>query len=139
VDALGGDLAREAQRALIARCSGTNLLHQEALTRKLDRLRAEVAGPDPAPLERLLAERVAACWLHLHHLELLYAQRDSLTVAHGAYFHRSIDRAHARYLAAIKALAQVRKLAVPALQVTDLFHDYSPSAIRCSVNVSNID
>jgi hypothetical protein len=114
---LGGDLAREAQRALIGRCSGTNLLHREALTRKLDLLRAEVAGPTPTPVERLLAERVAACWLHLHHLELLYAQRESLSVAHGTYFHRAIDRAHARYLAAIKALAQVRRLAVPALQV----------------------
>ena len=30
---------------------------------------------------------------------------------------RSRDRAHHRYLSALKALAQVRKLALPALQV----------------------
>jgi hypothetical protein len=76
-----------------------------------------VAGGNPTPLERLLAERVVACWLHLHHLEMLYARKDSLTVELGTYYQRSIDRAQKRYLAAIQTLARVRKLAVPVLQV----------------------
>jgi hypothetical protein len=35
----------------------------------------------------------------------------------GTYYQRSLERAQKRYLAAIKTLAQVRKLAVPVLQV----------------------
>jgi hypothetical protein len=33
------------------------------------------------------------------------------------YHQRKIDRAHARLLSAVRTLAQVRKLAVPALQL----------------------
>src|SRR5262245_33586778 len=73
VDLLGGDLARQAQLTLIDKFSGKNLLFRESQTQKLELLRAELAGATPTPLERLLAERVAACWLHLHHLETVYA------------------------------------------------------------------
>jgi hypothetical protein len=117
VDALGGDLARQAQLVLIDKFGGQNLLVKEALTRKLDLLRAELAGSDPTPLERLLVERVVACWLHLHHLEITYAGRESMSLELGAYYQRSLSAAHKRYLSALKTLAQVRKLAVPVLQV----------------------
>ena len=115
VDALGGDLARQAQLSLINKFSGKNLLLQEALPRKLELLRAELGGPSPTPLERLLVERIVSCWLHLHHLEIVFAQRDSLSLELGTYYQRSIDRAQKRYLAAIKALAVVRRLALPVL------------------------
>ena len=69
VDLCGGDLARLAQSTLINKFSGKNLAFREALSRKLETLRAELAGPEPTPLERLLVERVVSCWLHLHHLE----------------------------------------------------------------------
>jgi hypothetical protein len=62
-DLLGGDLAKQAQLTLINKFSGQNLLFRESLTRKLDLLREELAGPNPTPLERLLVERIVACWL----------------------------------------------------------------------------
>jgi hypothetical protein len=68
-DLCGGELARLSQSTLIAKFSGKNLAFREALSRKLELLRAELAGPGPTPLERLLVERVVSCWLHLHHLE----------------------------------------------------------------------
>jgi hypothetical protein len=117
VDLCGGDLARLSQRTLIAKFSGKNLAFREALLRKLDVLRAELAGPEPTPVERLLAERVVSCWLHLHHLEQIYSQKDSMSLELGDYYQRSIDRAHKRCLAAVKALAVVRRLAVPVLQL----------------------
>jgi hypothetical protein len=117
VDMLGGDLAREAERSLIDKATGTNLAFREALQRKLELLRAELAGSSPTPVERLLAERIAACWLHLHHAEIRLAQREhDLTLAQAEYHQRCRDRAHKRYLSALKALAQVRKLALPAMQ-----------------------
>jgi hypothetical protein len=117
VDTLGGDLAKRARRTLVDKFSGKNLLFKEVLNRKVELLQAEVAGPSPTPLERLLAERVAICWLHLYHLEQIYSQKDSMPLQLGLYFQRSISSAHKRYLAAMKTLAVVRKLAVPVLQV----------------------
>jgi hypothetical protein len=117
VDALGGDLARQAQLTLIDKFSGKNLLLKESLTRKLGLLRSELAGTSPTPLERLLVERVVTCWLHLHHIEQIYAQKESMSLELGTYYQRSLTAAQNRYLAAIKTLAVVRKLAVPVLQV----------------------
>src|SRR5262245_25573287 len=117
VDLLGGDLARQAQLTLVNKFSGKNLLFRESLRRKLDLLRGELAGSSPTPLERLLVDRVVACWLHLHHLEQIYAQKESMSLELGSYYQRCISAAQKRYLAAIKTLALVRKLAVPVLQV----------------------
>jgi hypothetical protein len=118
VDRLGGDLARQAQLTLINKfISGQNLLFKEALIRKLALLQAELAGASPTPLERLLVGRVVACWLHLYHLELMYASQEKMSLELGMYYQRSLDRAHKRYLSAIKTLALVRKLALPVLQV----------------------
>lgn len=117
VEALGGDLAKQAQLTLVNKFSGTNLVFKETLTRKLELLRDELAGKDPTPLERLLVERIVACWLHLHHLEQIYANKDSISLELGSYYQRSISSAQKRYLAAIKTLALVRKMAVPVLQV----------------------
>jgi hypothetical protein len=118
VDLLGGDLARRAQETLIAQFSGQDLLSKESLTRKLELLRAELAGPHPPPpVERLLIERVVACWLHLYHLELVYARKDSRSLALAQHYQGCLDRAHKRYLSAIKTLALMRKLALPVLQV----------------------
>jgi hypothetical protein len=117
VDMLGGDLARHAQRTLIDKFSGKNLVFQESLRRKLEILRDELSGASPTPLERLLIEQVVACWLHLHHLEVVYADKDSMPLALGAYYQRSLTAAQKRYLAAIKTLAAVRRLALPVLQL----------------------
>lgn len=117
VDGLGGDLAKQAQLTLINKFSGQNLLLKESLTRKMDLLRDELAGPNPMPLERLLVERIVTCWLHLHHLEMVYANKESMSLELGSYYQRSLSSAQKRYLAAIKTLAVVRKLAVPVLQV----------------------
>ena len=117
VELLGGNLARQAQLTLIAKFTGKNLLVRESLTQKLELLRAELTGPTPSVLERLLVDRVVTCWLHLHHLEQQYAQKDSMTLELGMYYQRCLTLAQKRYVSAIKSLALVRKLAVPILQL----------------------
>jgi hypothetical protein len=118
IDLCGGDLARQAEAALVDKAAGKNLAFQEALTRKLELLRVEVTGLDPTPVERLLAERVAACWLQVHYYEALVHQKEpDLSLDQGEYHHRRLDRAHRRYLSSLKTLALVRKLAAPVLQV----------------------
>jgi hypothetical protein len=114
---LCGNLAAHAERLLIRKFAGKDLTLSEGLRRKMDSLRVELGGAAPTPLERLLVERIVACWLHLYHLETIYAGKESITLQMGAYYQRSLSAAHKRYLSAIKTLAVVRKLAVPVLQV----------------------
>ena len=90
----------------------------EAISRRAAELRRELAGAEPTPLERLLVSRIAACWLQLHYAEMRYTQNlGKLTMEQGEYHQRKIDRAQKRYLTAIKALAQVRRLLTPTVQV----------------------
>ena len=71
-------LARMAEQSLIRAATGENLSFREALIRKLDLLYDELAGHAPAPLERLLVDRVVVCWLQMHHADLLLAQAGSM-------------------------------------------------------------
>lgn len=119
VAGLGGDLARRAQESLITAYAGDNLLAREAIATRLEELRTELAGPSPTPVERLLAERAAVCWLHVYQLEVLSAGklRQGMGAGLAEHFQKTLDRAHKRYLSALKALADVRRLAGPAVQV----------------------
>jgi len=83
-------------------------------------LRTELAGSAASPLEKLLVERVVLCWLQLHQAELAFAGATERTMAQGDYHQRREVRAQARYMAAIKALATVRKLVQPALSPLEL-------------------
>src|SRR5262245_2362601 len=56
-----GDLARHAEEGLIGLAAGDNLLLRESVQRKVAELKAELA-PN-SPLERLLVERITACWV----------------------------------------------------------------------------
>jgi hypothetical protein len=114
---LFGDLAKLAENSFVRAAAGDNLLFQESLTRKLELLRAELAGPNPSPLERLLVERVVACWLQVQDADVRYAQATNLSGQRLDDFLKRMDRAHQRYLSALKTLALVRKLALPVLQV----------------------
>lgn len=111
-----GDMAHQADQSLIHAMAGKDELTKEAMNRKLVTMRRELAGADAPPLERLLVARIASCWLALAYAEALYAQRADLTITQADYHQRRIDHCSRRYLAAIKTLAQVRRLAMPAVQ-----------------------
>ena len=111
------DLARDVERSIVKRMSGDDVFSQEAIPRNLKAMREEVAGQNPSPLERLLAERITVCWLELQYFEAIYAQNmGNLTITQGDYHQRRIDKAHRRYLSSIKALVQIRKMG-PAVQI----------------------
>ena len=91
---------------------------KESLTCQLAAMREEVAGENPSPLERLLAERVVATWLQVQLFEGLYAagMYQSTSISQGSYQQKRLDRAHRNHLSAIRTLAQIRKLG-PAVQI----------------------
>jgi hypothetical protein len=93
-------------------------LTEEALVARLDLMRAEVAGPDPSPLEVLLTERIRSLWLLIEVLECLVSaqlssdlpreQRSPMSFLQHVF--KWQESANRRFLSAIRELARVRKL-----------------------------
>jgi hypothetical protein len=104
------DLGKNLQSELVRLAAGENLLLREALQRRLEDMQQEMAGPRPSPLMRLLAERAALCWLEVHYHDTRAAQSPRLSGRPAAELARRRKVAHHRYLAALKALGQVRKM-----------------------------
>jgi hypothetical protein len=118
---LSNIVAKRAERIFVGKICGDDLILKEALSLQLQAMRKEVAGLDPSPLERLLAERVVVCWLQLQQAEAAYAASlGKLTTSQDEHHQRRLDRLHRRYLAAIRSLAQVRKLLTPAVTQINL-------------------
>lgn len=80
-------------------------------------LRLDLTGPSPSPLERLLVERIVVCWLLANQLDLADACAGSRSLALAEFDGKRADRSHRRFLAAVKTLAEVRRLTAPTLQV----------------------
>lgn len=113
-----GNIAARAEEAWLKMVAGENLLFREALGRKLAALKSELSGPQPSPLERLLVDRIAACWLQVHCVDAATAQNAGQISREWADYHgKRQERAQRRFLGAIKALAQVRRLLWPMIQV----------------------
>jgi hypothetical protein len=103
---------------------------QESLTRAAAALKAEVAGPDPSTLERLLADRIVATWLQVNHADALVAQRSSASPAERRELQRRQESAERRHQAALKQLALVRKLlrkSPSPLELLNTTSDLKPS------------
>ncbi len=71
---------RRAREALVG-LKSNNELAKAALDRHMDLMRDELAGPNPSPLERMLAERVVLCFYQVEILSafLMEMQRESLS------------------------------------------------------------
>ncbi len=131
VIARASDIGRRAQHLLkhllIETASGGSPLTELALSGRLDMMREEIAGESPTPLEVLLTERIVACWMLVQLFEALMAPQlwggnpseKRVSPAFLKHYLQWQDRANRRYLQAIKALAQVRKLqaGMPGVQV----------------------
>jgi hypothetical protein len=94
-----------------------DLASKELLKHQLESMRIEVAGDNPSPLERLLAERVVATWLQVQLFDAFYAfGLKSGTISQDEHRQKRLDRAHRRHLSAIRTLVQIRKMG-PAVQI----------------------
>jgi hypothetical protein len=117
---LFGNPGGTAAEALVNRFSGDEVAIKMAAKLKWAELRRELAGPDPSPIERLLADRAAYCWFWLYTLEMWVHQKaaEPRTVDQVDFLEKRTDRAHRRYLSALKSLAAVRRLETPARVLT---------------------
>jgi hypothetical protein len=107
-----GDLAAQAEAAWARLAAGPDLHLRECLLRKAEALRQELAGPTPAPVERLLVERVVACWMQQSYHDALAAQAlDGEDKPRLVTFRaQRQEQAQRQYLGALAALTALRKL-----------------------------
>jgi hypothetical protein len=115
-----GDLAGQAQAALVTLAAGPNVLLAESLLRKLKALKDELCDGSPSPLERLLVERVVMTWLQTAYFDGLAAQSAGAAEARLKLIPQQQDAAARRHLAALKTLAVVRKLLKPTPSTLEL-------------------
>lgn len=115
---LHGDLAATAQAAFVNLVAGDKAATRLAISMKMKRMRADLAGPNATPLERLLVERVLACWLQSYHDDLAYADAvRRRSVKEAEFYQRRQDRSARQFLKAMQSLATVRRLLIPVVQV----------------------
>jgi hypothetical protein len=92
-----------------------------SLKEELCDLAVELAGPSPSPIERMLSETAATSWFACRYYEATFAAAvagdGGMSLAQSEHAQRRMDRAHRRLLSTLKALAAVRRLAVPAQQI----------------------
>jgi hypothetical protein len=110
-------VAQQAQISLLKSTYGDQVFARECEEKNLAALQKTIAGENPTPLESLLARRITLCWFHLYALEALLAQTENASFARGTHYAKRLDGAHKRYLSAIKALAEVRKMQLPSVQM----------------------
>lgn len=99
------------------RMMGSNLGLSEIVSQKLEALKREWTGLSPSPLEAALVDCIACCWIQHYYVEVRLTELTNSTLRELEYHQRWLDHAQSRYLKALKALAQIRRLALPAVQV----------------------
>ena len=112
------ELARIGQLCLIKTAARGRTLAEEALIIRLDMMRSEIAGPDPSPLEVLLAEKIVSAWMLTELLELLLSAQLTTELPKSQRMSHSFlkfylgwqEQAHRRLLSTVRELARVRRL-----------------------------
>jgi hypothetical protein len=121
-----GDLGTMAETAWLTLIAGEqNKVFRVGMTHKVAAIRVELGSAEASPLERLLIDRVCLTWLALHYVELnrvQLMQRGGLDWQASEYYDRRLSMAQKRYLAAIRALATVRRLLAPRPSPVQVAH-----------------
>ncbi len=109
------DMARQTTDVLISQMTN-DPWQSECLRLKVGRLEHELAGNTPSPIVKILAERVAVCYLDSYYSDILAQSHCNMTF--GDFCQRRQDRAHRRDLRAVKALAECRKVEASTITQT---------------------
>jgi hypothetical protein len=115
-----GMLQHNAEQSILTGLLGDRQPYARmVIERQLDELKSELIGEHPSALERILAERVALCWLDalVADAEAAHRLQGSLPLAQAEYWQKRTERAQKNFLRAAKMLAVVRRLGVSAVQI----------------------
>ena len=105
-----GDLAQlAADQQLTLVCSG-NVLLRESLLLQLEAFKQQLVEAPGSPLETILIDRIAVCWLQANAADVILAQNHQANPSQWDFMQRRAERAQKNLLAAVKELCAVRKL-----------------------------
>lgn len=99
-----GDLAHHLLEAILALAGGQDLLAREALRRKLEATRLELAGDSPSPVRRLLAQRVVLLSAITSLVDLEVIQAGKVTGKQATSLRRRQQSATKLYLESLRLL-----------------------------------
>jgi hypothetical protein len=103
---------------MILRVAGDDLGQRLLMHRKMRMLRDELSGPGVEPIERILIERIVICWYAAYEADLFFERNAAaINSLECDYYERRRDGTRKRFLSAVKALADVRRKALPILQI----------------------
>jgi hypothetical protein len=109
-----------AKASALAASGAKDVLIRDAFIREIEERARQLAGPDPSPLEVLLCERVALAHFDVSHRDIatIEAEMNGASPQRVEFLTKMRDRSTARFLAACKGLANIRRLALPSLMIT---------------------
>jgi hypothetical protein len=114
---IAGDSARMAEELWISSTTENNQLLKKAQKDNISRLKEELCGGSASRLEKILIDRIILCHIHVNYAEALFIisikSEGGLSAKRLDSHQRWLDRAQGRLVSAAKALAMVRKLALP--------------------------
>ena len=70
----------------------------------------QLSGPEPSPLERLLVDRIAVCWLQVCYSDMAASEETESDLPLDEFEIKRLDRAQSRFHRAIRELTSFRKL-----------------------------
>jgi hypothetical protein len=105
-------LALQIEQTWLVTVAGSDPVLTESINQALTAMRAELSGPSPSQLEKILVERACLTRLQASYIDYIDAQnKDQIrSPAREADRQRRHNRAHHRHLAAVRKLELVRKL-----------------------------
>jgi len=114
-----GNAAQSAERELVNRASGGNVLVDETTRSWIAEVRAELVEPGDTELEKMLVQRTVLCWLSVNTAEQLRAKKweGSIVTEAADFWDRHVSRLQSDFLRACRMLATVRRLRRPTLQM----------------------
>ena len=114
-----GDVSEVAFDRQVTAMAGEQAAIVESLTAGRGTMREELGHHQASALERLLIDQVIQCWLRLYGVDNAYTSALEGNAPRGEldYWDRRLSAAHSRFLRACEALARIRKLRLPSLQL----------------------
>ena len=119
----------------------TNEKTRQSLRAEIEDFARGLAGDNPPPTVQALAVVAALNWFAMRtHEGQHYASLKpgkSVVVRQSEFAQLQIDRSHRRFLQTVKAIATIRRLAVPTLQINlaerqvDVVGGFADSSDRC--------
>jgi len=105
-----GNLSTLAEKYWTDLLSNGNKLAEESIPRRLKEMKAELAGPDPTPLEKMLIDMIGATWLAAQHGEISAASPPGASLRQANFWLKRAESAQRRLLNTVKMLTMVRAL-----------------------------